>query len=46
MTFGAGGIKSLHDKQLDWEVLRTDKFEGGEVIQLTAPGSPGTIRRL
>ena len=38
VTFGAGGIKSLHDKQLDWEVLRTDKFEGGEVIQLTAPG--------
>jgi alpha-mannosidase len=38
LTFGAGGIKSLYDKRSRWEVLRTDKFEGGEVIQFTAPG--------
>jgi alpha-mannosidase len=38
LTFGAGGIKSLYDKRSKWEVLRTDKFEGGEVIQFTAPG--------
>ena len=38
LTFGAGGIKSLYDKRLKWEVLRTDKFDGGEVLQFTAPG--------
>jgi alpha-mannosidase len=38
LTFGAGGIKSLYDKRLQWEVLRTDKFDGGEVLQFTAPG--------
>lgn len=38
LTFGAGGIKSLYDKQMKWEVLRTDKFDGGEVLQFTAPG--------
>jgi len=38
VTFGAGGIKSLLDKRLNWEVLNTDKFCGGEVIQLTALG--------
>jgi alpha-mannosidase len=38
VTFGAGGIKSLLDKRLNWEVLNTEKFCGGEVIQLTAPG--------
>lgn len=39
LTFGSGGIKSLYDKQLKWEVLRTDKFDGGEILQFTAPGS-------
>lgn len=38
MAFGSGGIKSLYDKKLKWEVLRTEKFDGGEVIQFTAPG--------
>ncbi len=38
LTFGAGGIKSLYDKRSKWEVLRADKFDGGEVIQFTAPG--------
>ncbi len=39
LTFGAGGIKSLYDKRQKWEVLRTDKFEGGEILQFTAPGN-------
>jgi alpha-mannosidase len=38
LTFGTGGIKSLYDKRQKWEVLRTGKFEGGEVLQFTAPG--------
>jgi alpha-mannosidase len=38
LTFGAGGIKSLYDKRQHWDVLRTDKFYGGEVLQFTAPG--------
>jgi alpha-mannosidase len=38
VIFGDGGIKSLFDKRLKWEVLRTAKFDGGEVIQFTAPG--------
>ncbi len=37
MRFGKAGIASLYDKTGKREVLRTDKFEGGEVIQLTAP---------
>src|ERR1039458_6850059 len=28
VTFGAGGIKSLFDKRLNWEVLNTEKFCG------------------
>ncbi len=38
IVFGDGGIKSLYDKRLKWDVLRTGKFDGGEVIQFTAPG--------
>jgi alpha-mannosidase len=38
VTFGRGGIKRLYDKKQKWEVLRTDKFDGGEVLQFTAPG--------
>ncbi len=38
LSFGPGGIKSLYDKRLNWEVLRTDKFDAAEVIQFTAPG--------
>ncbi len=40
LAFGRGGIKSLYDKRTKWEVLRTEKFEGGEVLQFTAPGPP------
>jgi alpha-mannosidase len=39
MVFGDGGIKSLYDKRLRWETLRTEKFDGAEVLQFTAPGS-------
>jgi alpha-mannosidase len=38
LTFGPGGIKSLYDKKRKWEVLRTEKFAAGEVLQFTAPG--------
>jgi alpha-mannosidase len=38
MVLGKAGLKSVYDKQQKWEVLRTDKFEGGEVLQFTAPG--------
>lgn len=37
VRFGSGGIASLYDKINKKEVLRTDKFFGGEVIQMTAP---------
>jgi alpha-mannosidase len=35
---GAGGLVSLYDKRLGQEVLKSDKFFGGEVLQFTAPG--------
>jgi alpha-mannosidase len=38
VALGKSGLKSLYDKQQKWEVLRTDKFEGGEVLMFTAPG--------
>jgi alpha-mannosidase len=38
VRFGAGGITSLYDKISKKEVLKTDKFSGGEVLQMTAPG--------
>jgi alpha-mannosidase len=37
LRFGSGGIASLYDKVTHKEILRTDKFFGGEVVQLTAP---------
>ena len=37
VKFGPGGIASLYDKIKKKEVLRTDKYFGGEVIQMTAP---------
>ncbi|MCK9220863.1 MAG: glycosyl hydrolase-related protein [Bacteroidales bacterium] len=37
VKFGAGGITELFDKMKKLEVLKTDKFFGGEVIQLEAP---------
>lgn len=38
LAFGPGGIKRLFDKDRHAEVLRTSKFEGGEVLQFTALG--------
>jgi len=38
VTFGRGGIKSLYDKRQRWEALRTGRFDGGEVLQFSAPG--------
>jgi alpha-mannosidase len=37
-VIGAGGLVSLYDKRLNQEMLMTDKFFGGEVLQFTAPG--------
>jgi alpha-mannosidase len=37
-VIGAGGLTSLYDKRLNQEILKTDKFLGGEVLQFTAPG--------
>jgi alpha-mannosidase len=39
VSFGHAGIKSLYDKRNKWEVLRTDKFFGGEVLQFHAAGN-------
>ncbi|MDE3180962.1 MAG: hypothetical protein KGM47_15050 [Acidobacteriota bacterium] len=39
VEFGKGGVKSLYDKKKKWEALRTEKFDGGEVVQFTAPGN-------
>jgi len=39
VALGVGGLKSLYDKRLKLEVLKTDKFFGGEVLQFTAPGA-------
>jgi alpha-mannosidase len=38
VVLGDGGLKSLYDKRLQREILRTDKIAGGEVLQFTAPG--------
>lgn len=38
VVMGAGGIKSLFDKRSKLEILKTDKFFGGEILQFTAPG--------
>jgi alpha-mannosidase len=38
IALGPGGLSSLYDKRLHWEVLQTEKFGGGEVVQFTAPG--------
>jgi alpha-mannosidase len=40
VVLGNGGLKSLYDKGLKQEILRTDKIAGGEVLQFTAPGFP------
>lgn len=38
VVLGAGGLKSLFDKRMQREMLKTDKFFGGEILQFTAPG--------
>jgi alpha-mannosidase len=38
VRMGDGGVQSLLDKALGKEILRTDKFCAGEVLQFTAPG--------
>jgi alpha-mannosidase len=40
VVLAGGGIKSLYDKQLKHEILRTDKIAGGEVLDFAAPGFP------
>ena len=39
IVFGSGGLKSIYDKQLQKELLHTDKFLGGEVFQLESVGN-------
>ena len=39
ITFGKGGLKSIYDKDLQKELLQTDKFLGGEVFQLESVGN-------
>ena len=39
-AFGDGGLRSLYDKRLGWEVIRSEKFDAGEVLLFTAPGPP------
>jgi alpha-mannosidase len=35
---GAGGLTRLYDKRREFEILKTDKFFGGEILQFTALG--------
>jgi alpha-mannosidase len=37
-VIGNGGLASLYAKRQKQEILKTDKFLGGEVLQFTAPG--------
>jgi alpha-mannosidase len=39
ISFGKGGLKSIYDKELQKELLQTDKFLGGEVFQLESVGN-------
>lgn len=39
ITFGKGGLKSIYDKQLQKELLLSDKFLGGEIFQLESVGN-------
>lgn len=39
VVFGKGGIKSIVDKKLNIELLRTDKFAGGEIFQMESVGT-------
>lgn len=39
ISFAPGGIKSLYDKRLNRELLKTDKFLGGEIFCTTSVGT-------
>ena len=39
VQFGAGGLKSIYDKELQTELLKTDKFLGGEIFQMESVGN-------
>lgn len=39
IEFGKGGIKSIFDKELGVELLKSDKFLGGEVITMQSVGN-------
>ena len=39
VRFGRGGIQQFYDKRQQWDVLRTDRFYGAEVLDFAAPGN-------
>jgi len=39
ITFAAGGIEQIFDKQLDRDLLLTDKFLGGEIFTMRSEGN-------
>jgi alpha-mannosidase len=39
ITFANGGIKSIYDKELNTELLETEKFLGGEVFTMRSEGT-------
>lgn len=39
VTFGAGGIRQIHDKQLKQDLLKTDKFLGAELFTMQSVGN-------
>ncbi|MBN1998592.1 hypothetical protein JW935_13620 [candidate division KSB1 bacterium] len=47
ITLGNGGIKALYDKKLQKEIFRTEKFLGGELINLHSEGTgAGSFSRI
>lgn len=39
IELGSGGIKSIYDKELNKEILQTDKFLGGELFTMQSVGN-------
>ena len=39
VTLGHGGIKTLHDKELNQNILNTTKFSGGDILHLGYTGN-------
>jgi len=39
ITFGKGGVKSIYDKKIGKELLKTEKFLAGEVIEMESVGT-------